>query len=83
MLLLLVAESLEIAFTHPSTQQQLHISMPEPQRFYTMRQQLQNRWRKSQQWAQEEAGDDIKSTASTAATDSTGGSEDAEEIWSS
>ena len=67
MLLLLVAESLEIAFTHPSTQQQLHISMPEPQRFYTMRQQLQNRWRKlSQQGAQEEAGDDIKSTASTA-----------------
>ena len=48
-MLLLSAESLEIAFTR------LHISMPEPQRFYTMRQQLQNRWRKlSQQGAQDE-----------------------------
>lgn len=47
----LCSESLEIAFRHPSTQQRLHIKMPEPQRFGVMRQQLHNRWRKVSQQA--------------------------------
>ena len=46
---MLPAESLEIAFTHPRTQQRLHISMPEPPRFATIRQQLHNRWKKLSQ----------------------------------
>jgi hypothetical protein len=45
------AESLEIAFTHPSTQQRLQIKLPEPQRFGVMRQQLHNRWSKVSQLA--------------------------------
>jgi hypothetical protein len=40
------AESLEVWFTHPATQQFLHTSIREPQRFATLRDQQSKRWKK-------------------------------------
>jgi hypothetical protein len=48
------AESLEVWFTHPGTQQFLHTSIREPQRFATLREQQRNRWRKLEAIAQKE-----------------------------
>lgn len=63
------AESLEIAFTHPSTQQRMHVRMPEPQRFATMRQQLHNRWRKMSQAAEQGAAASDTEGSAAAVTD--------------
>jgi hypothetical protein len=48
------AESLEVWFTHPVTQQFLHTSIRERQRFATLREQQRNRWRKLEAAAQKE-----------------------------
>jgi hypothetical protein len=48
------AESLEVCFIHPVTQQVLHTSIREPQRFATLREQQRNRWRKMEALAQKE-----------------------------
>ncbi|WIA22919.1 hypothetical protein OEZ86_009855 [Tetradesmus obliquus] len=47
-------ESLEVWFTHPATQQFLHTSIREPQRFSTLREQQNNRWKKLQAIAERE-----------------------------
>ncbi|KAF6253316.1 pseudouridine synthase [Scenedesmus sp. NREL 46B-D3] len=47
-------ESLEVWFTHPVTQQFLHASIREPQRFATLREQQSGRWRKLEAAAQKE-----------------------------
>lgn len=40
------AESLELLVTHPTTAQPVHVKIPEPQRFRTLREQQHKRWNK-------------------------------------
>jgi hypothetical protein len=41
-------------FTHPTTQQFLHTSIREPQRFTTLREQQSKRWKKLEAAAQQQ-----------------------------